>query len=143
MTNAFDYVNKQLCDYEEPTDILESQQKAKEKIIQRGDIIITKIAILGAGDYGKRVFKTLYSHGINIDVFLDNDPQKWGTRIEGIECISVESELIDKEQTLVIMAAEQFGQMQQQLRKLQFKNVITKMQLDGILYNVPPGKDKF
>ena len=41
-----------------------------------------------------------------------------------------------------MMAAEQFGQMQKQLEKLQFTNIITKMELEGKLYNVPALKDK-
>lgn len=140
MKKGYDYVKQQLYAYKEPEDIAEKQYRAKEKIFRMGDVTTSRIAILGAGDYGTRVYRMLDSRGINVDVFMDNNPQKWGIKIEGIECTSVENELNNKEKTLVIMAAEQFGQMQQQLKNLQFKNMITKMHLDGILYNVPPWK---
>ena len=138
MKNGTEYVKRKLKTCEKPKQILEKQERAKTQIIQGIDSTDVKIAIMGAGDYGRRVLKLLRSRGIEADIFLDNNSQKWGCEIEGIICNSVESELCDKESILVILAAELFGQMQQQLFNLRFKKVITKMHLEGMLYNVPP-----
>ena len=138
MKNGTEYVKRKLKTCEKPKQILEKQERAKTQIIQGIDSTDVKIAIMGAGDYGRRVLKLLRSRGIEADIFLDNHSQKWGCEIEGIICNSVESELCDKESILVILAAELFGQMQQQLFNLRFKKVITKMHLEGMLYNVPP-----
>ncbi len=142
MSEGCDYAKKQLYRYMEPTEIKQKQSKAKAEILQMTNRHISRIAILGAGDYGHRVLRLLQSRGIKVDIFLDNDSKKWGTQIDGIKCASVESELNSRNDILVVMAAEQFGQMQKQLEKLQFTNVITKMELEGKLYNVPPLKDK-
>ena len=142
MSEGCDYVKKQLYRFMEPTEIKQKQSKAKAEILQMTNRNISRIAILGAGDYGHRVLRLLQSRGIKVDIFLDNDSKKWGTQIDGIKCASIESELNNRNDILVVMAAEQFGQMQKQLEKLQFTNIITKMELEGKLYNVPALKDK-
>ena len=140
MKYGADYVAQQLYGCKEPDDTAEQQRNAKDKLYRWNHCTISTLVVFGTGDYGKRVFRMLWSRGIHVDYFIDNDPKKWGVQIEGIICRPVESIQNDRKNTLVIIAAEQFGQMEQQLKSLKFKNVMTKMQLDGILYNVPPWK---
>ena len=142
MKSGYCYTTDELCKLEEPKDIVEKQKQAKMKLFQLTNIHTdARIAILGAGDYGRRVLDMLRSRGIDVDIFLDNNPGKWGSQIEGIFCTSVEDELCNKENTLVIMAAELFEQMQTQLLEKKFMHVTTKMHLEGILYNVPGKKN--
>jgi glycosyltransferase involved in cell wall biosynthesis len=49
-----------------------------------------KIAIFGAGNVGLSVQDEFRHNGINVDYFIDNDPQKQGTFINGTPVISVE-----------------------------------------------------
>lgn len=137
MRKGMEYIKKQLSVCKKPDDIRERQDRAKKEICHFVNGTELRVAILGAGDYGRRVSRMLRSRGIDVEVFLDNNPKKQGSQIDGIKCNSVESELNNKEKLLVIMAAELFGQMQQQLLDLKFTNMITKMHLEGILYNVP------
>lgn len=135
------YVRMRLNQCEEPTDAARLRRQAKEKIYRLGGEGTKKIAIFGAGDYGRRVLRLLRSRDIEADEFWDNDPQKWESRIEGIKCVSVEQGLKNAEQTLVILAAELYGVMQQQLKGRQVGGMITKMHLEGMLYNVPVRKE--
>ena len=140
MKKGYEYVRQSLSRYKEPKDIFEKQYSAKIQILSPGNSMLSRIAIMGAGIQGKKVLRMLSSREIHVNTFLDNNPEKWGTQVEGIPCTSVKNELNYRENTLVILAGLAFGEMQKQLEKLQFKNIITKMELEGILYKVPPKK---
>lgn len=143
MKKGCNYVKKQLCNSKPPKDIIKRQKQAKFELFQISNSCLnTRIAIFGAGNYGKRVLRMLYSKGIEVDVFLDNDPKKWGSETEGIPCISIKDLSCNKEEILVIVAVELFGQIQRQLSEQKFTHVITRMHLEGKLYNVP-GRETF
>lgn len=123
-----------------PQNIAQMQEEAKQKVYGMGGKYFKRIAIFGAGVYGRRILRFLRSRSIAVDVFLDNDPQKWRTKIEGIECLPVEEGLKSKDETLIILAAELFGEMRHQLEEMQITNVITEMHLEGMLYRIPVGR---
>lgn len=132
-----EYVQKRLSLCEIPQNASRLQRQAREEIYGLGGKQARQIAIFGAGDYGRKVLRLLRSGGIEADSFWDNNPQKWGSEIEGVKCISVEEGLQTGAYTLVILAAELFGGMQRQLEGKELAGVITKMHLEGKLYNVP------
>lgn len=141
MEKGYSYVTNKLCRIEEPEDIAQRQERARRELYQlTNGSLDARIAIFGAGDYGRRVLRLLRSRGIEADVFLDNNPQKWEKKMEGIWCTSIDDEFHNRGKTLVIMAAELFGGMQKQLFDHEFMHVITKMHLEGKLYNVPAKK---
>lgn len=143
MKKGCSYVKKQLYNSKPPKDIIKRQEQAKIELFQlTNSRLNARIAIFGAGDHGKRVLRMLYSKGIEVDVFLDNDPKKWGSEIEGVQCVSLKDELCNRNETLVIMAVEVFGQIQRQLSEQKFTHVITRMHLEGKMYNVP-GRETF
>ena len=66
-----------------------------------------KIAIFGAGAYGKNLHNMLKLSKIKTDVFLDNNPIKWGhTVIDGVTCYKPENMLVAVDKTLVIVAVK-------------------------------------
>jgi len=140
MENGCEFAKERLETCRIPENIVQMQAKAKAEIYGLMGGNINKIAIFGAGVYGRRMLQLLRSRNIDADVFIDNNPQKWGTRVEGVVCVSPEEGLKNKEEILVILAAELFGEMQQQLERLCVTNVITRLHLEGKLYNVPPRK---
>lgn len=140
MRASSELVWEKLSRCEEPKDAAQMRRQAKEKIYGLGGERTKKIAIFGAGDYGRRVLRLLRSRDIEADEFWDNDPQKWGSMIEGIKCYSVDQGLKNAEQTLVILAAELYGGMQRQIKDQSAAGVITKMHLEGKLYDVPARK---
>ncbi len=137
MRTGREYVQERLRLCEAPSNALQLQRRAREEIYGLGGKAVKKLAIFGAGEYGRRVLQLLRSRGMEADVFWDNAPQKWGTEIEGIKCISVDEGLQAGAHTLVILAAELFGGMQRQLEGKELAGVITRMHLEGKLYNVP------
>ncbi len=141
MRISSELVWKKLNQCEEPKEALYLRRQASEKIYGLGGEQARRIAIFGAGDYGRRVLRLLCSRDIEVDEFWDNAPQKWGKRIEGIKCISVDEGLKCAEQTLVILAAELYGVMQRQLEGKPVAGMITKMHLEGKLYDVPVRKE--
>lgn len=141
MTEGCKYIRERINQCDEPMNAQLLRKKAKERIYGFGGGQAGRIAIFGAGDYGRRVLRLLRSRDIEVEEFWDNSSQKWGSRIEGIKCISVEEGLKCAEQTLVILAAELYGGMQRQLEGKQMAGVITKMHLEGVLYDVPARKE--
>ncbi len=47
-----------------------------------------KIAIWGSGDYGKMAIRYFLSKNVKIECIVDNDKNKWGTKVNGIEIVS-------------------------------------------------------
>ena len=47
-----------------------------------------RIAIWGSGDYGKMAIRYFLSKNVRIDCIVDNDKNKWGTKVNGIEIVS-------------------------------------------------------
>lgn len=60
--------------------------------------------IYGASSGGKKVFRTLQSTGIDIDFFVDSNPQKWGNYLEGKPIRKPET--LNKKKHLIIIASE-------------------------------------
>ena len=51
-------------------------------------ILPSKISVWGAGNQGMNISRYLALKGIYIEKFIDNNPQKWGSKIDGVDVVS-------------------------------------------------------
>jgi len=85
------------------------------------------IAIYGAGLVGKTLCQLLINKGFNVSAFLDDDPLKNNTRIEGIPVVSPDTPV--KYDALVIASFKNAISMAEKALKLGFRDVyIFKME---------------
>lgn len=97
-----------------------------------------KIAIFGSGHYGLRIKYELESRLIKPKYFIDNNPAKWGTMIDGILCISMEEAIKEKEDLLIVLAQRNFTLGLKQVEEAGFLYYTTKQSLDAkILHTLP------
>lgn len=138
MLHAYQYVYDLFEKEETPDNIMERIEDAKQSIAALSNGKAKSICIFGAGDYGRRVFFELKNRGIPVEYFIDNNSAKWDKDIEGIRCKPIDFILRDRESVLVIAAAYTPGEMVQQLKDLGFPYITTKIQIDKIMYCIPP-----
>lgn len=93
-----------------------------------------KIYIFGAGQYGMRVLYELKVRGIQVDGFLDNNPQREGQRIQGVSCYMPEKELESNGDAAVIVAVRNCKTILSQLDKLHVADVFLKSDIEKIMY---------
>lgn len=74
-----------------------------------------EIYIFGASGYGKRAYESLKAQ-YHICGFLDNAPDKWGSRLEGLEVFSPEL-LKNKEECFVIIASAYAPEIAEQIKE--------------------------
>lgn len=99
---------------------------------------LENIYIFGAGYYGKVLKFELKIRNIHTFAFIDNNAAKHNTYIEGIPCFSPASIVENKDNSLIIIAADVSDSIERQLHSLSFPNVITKKKLDSIILDSPP-----
>ena len=97
-----------------------------------------KLVLFGAGQYGIRLLYELQQRRITVDMFMDNNPAKQGTKIEGVPCDLVDNIADQKQDVLVIITQRTCESAMQQLKKLGFPYVITRQELDGVLLQYAP-----
>lgn len=73
-----------------------------------------KIALFGAGKIGRLVFELLRKDDVSVDFFIDNDPEKAGTRILDIPVYSLDDLKSDRSY-VVVLAAFYYREMLSQL----------------------------
>lgn len=93
-----------------------------------------KIYIFGAGQYGMRVLYELKVRGIQVDGFLDNNPQREGQRIQGVSCYMPEKELESNGDAAVIVAVRNCKTILSQLDKLHVGDVFLKSDIEAVIY---------
>lgn len=93
-----------------------------------------KIYIFGAGQYGMRVLYELKVRGIQVDGFLDNNPQREGQGIQGVSCYMPEKELESNGDAVVIVAVRNCKTILSQLDKLHVADVFLKSDIEKIMY---------
>lgn len=93
-----------------------------------------KIYIFGAGQYGMRVLYELKMRGIQVDGFLDNNPQREGQGIQGVSCYMPEKELESNGDAVVIVAVRNCKTILSQLDKLHVADVFLKSDIEKIMY---------
>ena len=81
------------------------------------------LVLFGASSDGISAFNRLSSNNINIDYFCDNDPQKWGKKLCGIEIIPPRKLAEMNRETNIIVSSMYFSEIAVQLKNENFKNV--------------------
>lgn len=137
-TLEFEEMQQMLRDI--PNDDLEkvSLQKFHDDIKKISGGEDKPIAIFGAGQYGIRIKYELESRLVKPKYFIDNNPTKWGTTIDGILCISMEEAIKEKEDLLIVLAQRNFTLGLKQVEEAGFSYYTTKQSLDAkILHTLP------
>ena len=125
-------------------------KKIIEKWVKRkssyADYLIEKyknyqdICVFGTGNMGSSLPKELMKYGIVVKYFCDNNPQKEGTIIEGIPCISLRELEKRKDKTMVIIATRYYKEIYNQLKQLGFIYIDrvfdNKFMIDEYLKNI-------
>ena len=93
--------------------------------------------IFGAGEYGIRLKYELNARGIFPQCFVDNNPEKAGTLIDGIPCYSVEY-VRQLKDIKIIVAQRIYGAAYAQLQTMGIQNIALKDEVDAELLNIEP-----
>ncbi|MNC13872.1 putative glycosyltransferase EpsJ [compost metagenome] len=139
MNQSYSYANQKFQEANIPENISEQIVKL-ESYIQEISGNADRICIFCAGEYGIRLYQELRSKLISIDCFSDNNPDKWGYLFDNITCVPPKELEEYKERTLVIVATRTPDEIVDQLRSLDFPYVVTKQEIDGVLFGVQPVK---
>lgn len=84
---------------------------------------LEKVILFGAAVMGKRFISLSKSKNINIAAFVDNDPNKWGLFVEGIQ-ISEPKRLLKLDKTIPIIITCAFpAEITEQVKKMEFINI--------------------
>ncbi|WP_217596220.1 glycosyltransferase [Cohnella sp. GbtcB17] len=130
---AYRYSNEQLQSKEVPYFVYDEIRGLSYNLNRMSEGRADRVCIFGAGAYGTRLCESLVSRMIQVDNFCDNNPEKWGTVVNGVPCISP-SQLVEmKERTLVIVAVATPEPIVQQLETMGVSFVTTKQELDPML----------
>jgi glycosyltransferase involved in cell wall biosynthesis len=97
-----------------------------------------KLCIFGVGYHGKVLKYELEHRRIDVACFCDNDEQKHGTSIMGTPCVPLSELMLEKSDTLVIIAADVSDVIETQLKDLGFLYIATKKKLDSAILETPP-----
>lgn len=114
----------------------EFQNTWKSKLKAQG---VSQVYIFGAGQFGKEALTMLSMYNIEVEGFIDNNPEKQGNKIEGIDCLSL-FDIKDKEKVLIIVAMMNMDEVISQLQDYEIKNVIKYGDLKKELFTSIPRK---
>jgi glycosyltransferase involved in cell wall biosynthesis len=140
MEESYHYANQKLQSASIPNDLSDRLLILKNFLNELSNGKAEYISIFGAGEYGIRLYQELRSKLISVQCFSDNNSEKWGSHFDNINCISPIKLEEDKQRTLVIVATRTPTEIVNQLIGKGFPYIITKQEIDGILFDVPPIK---
>lgn len=138
MTAAYNFVSAILEKMEIPEELFARRFELQAYIDRLSNGNANRVCIFGAGEYGLRIYEELWSKLIQVDYFSDNNPEKWDSTINGVNCISPSTLKEDKEHTLIIVANRTPDAIVNQLKSEYFPYIVTKQEMDGVLFDFPP-----
>ncbi len=107
-----------------------SQQQQKEQILQdMFGVTAKKVCIFGVGQVGLFLAEILEKNGIELDFFCDNNVEKQGKFFHHSVCVSLNTLLTVKEDTLVIVSPENNREILAQLKENKVPMVQTKKEV--------------
>ena len=72
--------------------LAESPEHARARERRVGDELEASpampVVLFGAGGLGRRTLALLHAHGRDVAAFVDNDPARWGTAVDGVQVLS-------------------------------------------------------
>lgn len=133
------------CDYRieqernklQATEKMECIRQFKRQIEALSDFKAQKVCIFCAGIYGTRAYYELKERLVEIAYIVDNNPQKWGVWLDGLECMGMDKLKLEKDNVLVIVCNKNSGPIIEELRSQNFPYIISNMELDEMLNDVP------
>lgn len=136
---------KYWCDYgiEQERNKLQAMEKMecirqfKRQIGKLSDFKAQKVCIFCAGIYGTRAYYELKERLVEIAYIVDNNPQKWGAWLDGLECMGMDKLKLEKDNVLVIVCNKNSGPIIEELRSQNFPYIISNKELDEMLIDVP------
>jgi len=139
-TYCLGFIAKQLVvSMAQPFTVDRAQQKhIYSAFISKFQNIPKYIAIFGAGFRGREMAKRLKAYGVNTEYFVDNDPLKAGTLVDGVLCKSFREFLCAKNVCVIIVAIAESSNVLKQLTDEKVPYVLTLREADDLLYNYPP-----
>jgi glycosyltransferase involved in cell wall biosynthesis len=140
MDDCYRYTNQKLQEANLPEDLSERLSNLHKFIREISSGKANRICIFCAGEYGIRLYHELYNKLIYVDCFSDNNPEKWGYLFNNTYCISPKQLEEDKEHILVIVAMRTPAEIVNQLKVQGFPYIITKQEIDKMLFETPPVK---
>lgn len=141
MKEAFNEINKLFQETDIPDDLSIQVNSLKEYLNGVSNNKAEKICIFGAGDWGIRLYTDLTLRLINVDLFCDNSPKKYGYLMDNKQCISFDELKTIKDNTLIIIAVKSATDaIKQQLIDNGFRYFITKQEIDKKFFDVPAFK---
>lgn len=87
-----------------------------------------KVILFGAGYKGHQVKKYLERYGICIDAFVDNDPQKYGKQLDGVDIIAPDM-IIGQKDVIVQISCDAEIAIENQLEELGVEKYISMAEL--------------
>jgi glycosyltransferase involved in cell wall biosynthesis len=118
----------------EEKNLKQIEQKLKKELAEFCGDRTLEISIFGVGYQGLRIYRMLRFCGIDINCFIDNNPQKHNTTIiDGIICNSFDNMSASKHFTLVVVAILDNSIVLKQLINAEFQFIITLSQLEKIM----------
>ncbi len=140
MEEAYKYANKKLLETDIPENLTEKLFDLEDYIKKLSGRKAKRICIFCAGEYGTKLYQELRSKLIYVDCFSDNNSEKWGYLFDNIYCISPKQLEEEKENILVIVATRSPNEIVDQLKSNGFAYVVTKQEIEKMLFAVPPLK---
>lgn len=133
----FDYRIEQERNKLQAMEKMEHIRQFKRKLEALSDFKAKKVCIFCAGIYGTRAYYELKERLVEIAYIVDNNPQKWGTWLDGLECIGMDKLKLEKDNVLVIVCNKNSGLITEELKTQNFPYVISNKELDEMLQDVP------
>lgn len=116
------------------------KEDLRKQIYCLSDNKADKICIFGAGRRGLKLYKELLARCIKIDYFCDNNKELIGNSIDGAEIISFNELIKYKENTLVIISAVDYVNIEKQLIDNEFPYIFTMNKVQEMYIDIPPIK---
>jgi sugar O-acyltransferase (sialic acid O-acetyltransferase NeuD family) len=65
---------------------------------------MARLAVIGSGGHAKVVIATAQAAGLDVGAVVDDDPQRWGARVLGVEVIGPSDAVIAEASALAVLA---------------------------------------
>ncbi len=91
------------------------------------------VLIRGAGDRGSKVLHYLRNKGVEVKGFLDNDCDKWGSKVEGVTVYPPDAFLAQEKDIVIILSIDYCEGLEDELRG-KYSHVIGEKEVDEICY---------
>ena len=135
---CYDRMKQRFCNLEEPLEVKKQCEKLAEFFRKQGKS--PDIVLYCAGKNGKRLLRNLSVRGIEVSKFSDGDKTKHGTRIDGVECVSLDS--LDKENTYIIVTKDHPEDVMEIIKQQGFQNVDSYERIGSKIHYTLPIKQK-